>query len=61
MIYLFHCKNCNKDIELNIKADDLPKAKCNLCQSTNINRIWSPTNSVWKTPDAYSKQNHKDN
>lgn len=56
-IYNFKCKTCG-EIELNLKFSDIPLKKCPICCSLNIERIFSPINSMWKTNGAYSKTNH---
>lgn len=59
MIYTYNCENCG-EIEVQMSYKDLPLKNCPECNSTKIERIWQPTNNIWKCNGAYSKQNIKE-
>lgn len=54
MFYKFYCNECNSNIELNLKVDDLPDAKCSECGSGELNRIFSPVSQSWLVAGSYS-------
>lgn len=56
MFYKFHCNNCKKDIELNLKVADLPNAVCCECGSGDIERVYSALPQFWNCEGSYSSK-----
>lgn len=56
MTYLFTCKACSIEFEVVAPHTELDNIKqCPHCNSENIERVYSPTISVWKCDGNYGK------
>lgn len=40
--YLFACNDCGEEREIWLAVKDLPDARCDLCESMDLRRIWTP-------------------
>ena len=56
--YEYHCKNCDKDITVELKISEAPLKVCPECGGENcLDRIWKPISYVNKSGGFYSNSN----
>lgn len=57
MIYDYHCKNCNNEVEVEHKITEEPKVLCDHCQFL-MERIISKTHFVLKGDKWFNKKGY---